>query len=82
MSPARSAGLPATTTARIASATLNAGSVIALSNQSNVSYISLDRPVSALLDYTGDAVNAPFAWNSGLDGTGVGITVIDSGIYR
>src|ERR1700676_1646496 len=32
--------------------TLLAGDVINLSNQSNVSYISLDRPVSATLDYT------------------------------
>jgi serine protease AprX len=61
--------------------TMNAGDVLALSNQSNVSYISLDRPVIATLDYTADAVNAPYAWNSGLDGTGVGIAVIDSGIY-
>jgi serine protease AprX len=61
--------------------TLHAGDVIALSNQSNVNYISLDRPVNATLDYTADAVNAPLVWNSGLDGTGIGIAVIDSGIY-
>src|SRR5216684_3778586 len=58
-----------------------AGDVITLSNQSNVNYISLDRQVGATLDYTADAVNAPLAWNSGLNGTGVGIAVIDSGIY-
>src|SRR5690242_8919279 len=61
--------------------TLHAGDVIVLSNQSNVNYISLDRPVNATLDYTADAVNAPLVWNSGLDGTGIGIAVIDSGIY-
>ena len=61
--------------------TVHAGDVINLSNQSNVSYISLDRTVNATLDYTSDAVNAPFAWNSGLKGTGVGVAVIDSGIY-
>ena len=61
--------------------TMQAGQVVSLSNQSNVAYISLDRPVNASLDYTGDAVNAPYAWNSGLDGTGIGIAVIDSGIY-
>jgi serine protease AprX len=61
--------------------TMQAGNVIALSNQSNVAYISLDRAVNASLDYTGDAVYAPYAWNSGLDGSGIGIAVIDSGIY-
>jgi serine protease AprX len=64
-----------------AAGTMQAGDVVTLSNQSNVAYISLDRPVNATLDYTADAVNAPYAWNSGLDGTGVGIAVIDSGIY-
>src|SRR5258708_30790907 len=34
------------------SGTLLAGDVITLSNQSNVSYISLDRPLNATLDYT------------------------------
>jgi len=58
-----------------------AGDVITLSNQSNVNYISLDRQVSATLDYTADAVNAPLAWSAGLDGTGVGVAIIDSGIY-
>src|SRR6266849_7128859 len=37
--------------------TLNAGDVITLSNQSNVSYISLDRTVAGSLDYTAAAVN-------------------------
>src|ERR1022692_3775373 len=64
-----------------ASARLLARDVITLSNQSNVSYISLDRPLSATLDYTADAINAPIAWSEGLDGTGIGIAIIDSGIY-
>jgi serine protease AprX len=62
------------------SGTIQVGDLMALSNQTNVSYISLDRPVAALLDYSTGAVNAPVAWNSGLNGTGVGIAVIDSGI--
>src|SRR5437868_2949761 len=49
--------------------TIKAGDVITLSNQSNVNYISLDRQVSAALDYTADAVSAPLAWSAGLDGT-------------
>src|SRR5258708_5097685 len=61
--------------------TMVAGDVITLSNQPNVSYISLDRSLGAALDYSTEGVNAPVAWNSGWDGTGVGVAVIDSGIY-
>src|ERR1700722_6716298 len=61
--------------------TVAAGNVITLSNQPNVSYISLDRSLGASLDYSAEGVNAPVAWNSGWDGTGVGVAVIDSGIY-
>jgi serine protease AprX len=61
--------------------TLTGGDVINLSNQPNVAYISLDRTVAGSLDYTAAAVNAPYAWSSGLDGSGVGVAIIDSGIY-
>lgn len=61
--------------------TVTAANVTALSNQPNVSYISLDRPVAAMLDYSTSAVNAPSAWSSGWDGTGIGVAIIDSGIY-
>jgi serine protease AprX len=61
--------------------TVTAGNVIALSDQFNVSYISLDRSLGATLDYSANGVNAPVAWNSGWDGTGIGVAVIDSGIY-
>jgi serine protease AprX len=63
------------------SAALHPADVISLSNQSNVAYISLDRSLGATLDYSAGAVNAPEAWSAGLDGTGVGIAIIDSGIY-
>jgi len=62
-------------------AILHPADVISLSNQSNVAYISLDRPLAASLDYSAGAVNAPAAWSAGLDGSGVGIAIIDSGIY-
>lgn len=62
--------------------TLTGTEIFNLSNQSNVTYISLDRPVNRTLDYTAAAVNASAAWNTGLDGTGVGIAIIDSGIYN
>ncbi len=46
----------------------------------DVIYISPDRPVSILSDHYEFAVNAPAAWNLGLNGSGVGVAVIDSGI--
>lgn len=41
------------------SATVHPSDVVAISNQSNVAYISLDRALSASLDYSAGAVNAP-----------------------
>lgn len=38
-------------------ATMPAGNILALSDQSNVAYISLDRPVQAMLDYSAAAVS-------------------------
>ena len=54
----------------------------------DVAYISPDRPVqstgtgspTAVLDYHAESVNAPAAWAQGVDGTGIGVAVIDSGI--
>ena len=63
-------------------ATLTGADIISLSNQSNVNYISLDRKVAGTLDYTAAAVDAPIAWSYGLDGAGVGIAIIDSGVYN
>jgi hypothetical protein len=40
-----------------------------------------DRPVQGLLNYSAAAVNAAVAWSQyGLDGSGIGVAVIDSGI--
>src|SRR5205085_3725787 len=63
------------------SATMSPADITTLSNQQSVNYLSLDRNVRPTLDYSTAAVNAPIAWQSGLNGTGVGIAVIDSGIY-
>src|SRR5689334_3135152 len=54
----------------------------------NVKYISPDRQLHATatsappaaLDYYDATVNAPDGWQMGLDGTGIGVAVIDSGI--
>ena len=62
-------------------ANVQTANIVALSNQSNVTYISLDRSLVAALDYTSQAVFAPQVWNLGWRGTGIGIAVIDSGIY-
>lgn len=59
---------------------LPAASLAALAADPEVTYISPDRKLHMLLDNTAAAVNAPAAWNLGLDGSGIGIAVIDSGI--
>ncbi len=67
-----------------------ASALAALAADPDVAYISPDRPVSstsdgsstAVLDYHTDTVNAPVAWALGLDGTGIGVAVIDSGIIN
>src|SRR3954471_14815873 len=51
-----------------------------LAENPEVLSVSPDRPVHMLLDNTTAAVNAPVAWNAGLDGSGIGVAVIDSGI--
>ncbi|MGA2674154.1 MAG: S8 family peptidase [Terracidiphilus sp.] len=65
------------------------GSALAdLAADPEVVYISLDRPLrgastessTAVLDYHTDTINAPAAWAMGLDGTGIGVALIDSGI--
>jgi serine protease AprX len=61
--------------------TVTAGDVITLSQNPKVSYISLDRTLGATLDYSAAGTNSPVAWSAGWDGTGVGVAVIDSGIY-
>src|SRR5579864_134102 len=65
---------------RAVSFTVPAGAIDAVSADPNVTYISPDRTVTAQFDYSEQTVNAPFAWQQGLDGTGVGIALIDSGV--
>src|SRR6266446_5705362 len=51
-----------------------------ISKDSNVKYISLDRPLQGAMNNAVPAVGADIAHNLGYDGTGVGIAVIDSGV--
>ncbi|MGC2248812.1 MAG: S8 family serine peptidase [Terriglobales bacterium] len=53
-----------------------------LSDEPTVKFISPDRKVHAHLTNTAPAINAPYAWSLGLDGTGIGVAVIDSGIVE
>jgi serine protease AprX len=61
------------------------GSLEDLENDPDVAYISPNRPLSgtssSTLDYAPESVNAPMARQQwGLDGTGIGVAVIDSGV--
>ncbi len=53
-----------------------------LAKQKHVKYVSLDRPIQASLDQVtpAEAVGATVAWQSGYDGSGIGIAVLDSGV--
>ena len=65
---------------RAVSLTAPGSALDSLSDDANVVYVTLDREVSAQFDYSEQAINAPYAWQRGLDGTGVGIAVVDSGV--
>src|SRR5216684_9394825 len=61
-------------------ALLDGNGIVSLSNQSNVVYISADRPLKPTLSNAASAVNAEFAWQSNYTGAGIGIALIDSGV--
>jgi len=45
-----------------------------------VSYITPNRPATSTLDIVAQTANAPIAWAAGLDGSGIGVAIIDSGV--
>lgn len=61
-------------------ASLDYNGIVSLSNQSNVIYISKDRPLTPFFDNAGPAVNASAAWKSNYTGAGIGVALIDSGV--
>ncbi len=63
-----------------ASYTIPARNLADLAQDPEVLYISPDRPLQALLDYTDPTVGSTYALQNGLDGTGVGVAIVDSGI--
>ena len=65
------------------SATVPGSALTSLAADPDVTYMSVDRPVAARTAwYSAEPINAPSLWSTGLDGTGIGIAVIDSGIKR
>ncbi|MFY9647736.1 MAG: S8 family serine peptidase, partial [Terriglobales bacterium] len=61
-------------------ASVPASRLARLARDKDVAYITPNRSVSSKLFNTTGAVNAQTAWNLGLDGTGVGVALIDSGV--
>src|SRR5215469_16126048 len=61
--------------------TVPASRVKELSNDPDIAYVSPDRPVTRQMNNAAVAVLANYAWNLGLDGTGIGVAVIDSGVH-
>ena len=61
-------------------ASLDYNGIVSLSNQSNVVYISKDRPLNPFFDNAAPAVNASAAWQSNYTGAGIGVALIDSGV--
>ena len=61
--------------------TLPAWRAAELSNDPDVVYVSPDRPITRQMNNAAVGVLANYAWNLGLDGTGVAIAVIDSGVH-
>src|SRR5690349_18734397 len=61
-------------------ALLDHNGIVSLSNQSNVVYISKDRPLNPFFDNAAPAVNASAAWQSNYTGAGIGVALIDSGV--
>ena len=63
-------------------ASIPASRLADLAKDKDVEYISLNRSLRSKLFNTVGAVNAQAAWNLNLDGTGVVVAVIDSGIHQ
>jgi serine protease AprX len=65
---------------RAASFTIPVRALAALEADPDVVSVTIDHALNGMDDYTDAASNVSAAWNSGYDGTGIGVAVIDSGI--
>lgn len=63
------------------STTANINTLKRLADSDAVSRIWQDREIRAFLDVATPAVNAPPVWDNGFRGDGIGIAVLDTGIY-
>jgi len=66
---------------------LPAAALAKLAAEPDVAYITPDRPLrttstlpAQTLDYYEPTINAPYAWELGLNGAGIGVALIDSGV--
>jgi serine protease AprX len=62
-------------------ATLHAGALAGIAHNPNISYISRNRQVAGALEFAEPTVGADIALQYGWDGSGVGVAVVDSGIW-
>ena len=53
----------------------------AIASNPEVKYISPNRKSTSTLDIVTQTVNATLAWASGWDGTGIGVAIVDSGVW-
>ena len=63
-----------------ASFTVPVSALPALEADPDIASVTIDHPLNSMDDVTNGATGVNAAWNSGFDGTGVGVAVIDSGI--
>jgi serine protease AprX len=61
---------------------MQVGAAADLAKDPDVIYISPDREVRAMLEYANPTLSVPLALQYGLEGSGIGIAVIDSGILE
>jgi serine protease AprX len=59
---------------------ISADQVASVAADPNVAYVSLDRPVRPTLNVAAASTGADLALNTGFDGRGIGIAIIDSGV--
>src|SRR5215467_1812591 len=60
--------------------TIPVSALPALEADPDVASVTIDHPLNVADDLTDSAIGAGSAWNAGLNGAGVGVAVIDSGI--
>src|SRR5690348_6616069 len=61
--------------------TIKAGQLKGLASNPDITFISPDRKISGSLEFAEPTVNANIAFQSGWTGAGVGVAIINSGIY-